>query len=760
MNKSVRKAVRVSTAIAQALAWVAPAAVPTALLAAEPVAVLDEVRVTARRREENLQSVPTSVVAFSSEQIALAGFSEVKDLDAMVPNLSIQSHPVTGPNNADVRVRGVPGVGIFVDGIWQPSGANLLDHQFIEIERVEVLRGPQGTLYGQNTLGGAINIITAKPTADFGGAVDATLGNYSRHDVVAWVNVPISTSFQARFTGALLKRNGFINQVNGKNDYGDVDRKNFRGDFLWTPTDNFDARLTLESDKFDQNGSALVLSGFGPGGLIPAYNNLGARFGLQPITAATHVSGFPGGQVGKSAIKSNRNGDAWTQDARLLTATLNWKVNDWLKVKSLTGYRKIETFTVNDLDGTDAYIFDNNQFFRSNEVSQELQLLGSNNRWDWVVGAYGWRQKTDQRMITWIQGDLKRVGFPFPVPNQNDINRLEDEGRALFGELNFDVTSRLKTTLGLRRSRESLTDIQATPVTAVPALGVRLATDPFAGTNFSTLPGKFNATTGKFSAQFQWTEKFMTYASYSQGFGPGSVKYIRGVGLPAAQEFVKSVDPERVSNIEIGFRSDFLEKRLRLNVTAFAMKWKDIVINEANLPDPANPGSFLAIFVPTNVGEAKINGAEIELNYRPNAAWTFMFNGGWLDSKYTKVGRATTIALNSQLAESPKSSFGVSVQHDATFANGGSLINRLNYGWTDDYSTNTDRTVSLTQKSYGLLSYRLQYTPPSNKWQLSLYGDNLTNEFYFLNSLYVVTGANLSYVGRPREVGATFKLKF
>ena len=760
MNKYVRKTVRASIAVAQALACVSTAGGPAALYAAEPTAVLDEITVTARRREENLQSVPTSVVAFSSEQIALAGFSEVKDLDAMVPNLSIQSHPVTGPNNADVRVRGVPGVGVFVDGIWQPSGANLLDHQFIEIERVEVLRGPQGTLYGQNTLGGAINIITAKPQPDFGGAVDATLGNYARHDVVAWVNFPVSASLKARLTGALLKRDGFVDQVNGNNDYGDVNRKNFRGDFLWTPSDDFDARLTIESDKFNQAGSALVLSGFGPGGLIPAYNNLGARFGLPRITAASHVSGFPGGQVSKLAIKSNRNGDAWTQDAKLLTATLNWKVNDWLKVKSLTGYRKIETFTVNDLDGTDAYIFDNNQFFRSNEASQELQLLGGTDRWDWVVGAYGWRQKTDQRMITWIQGDLKRVGFPFPVPNQNDINRLKDEGRALFGELNYEVTPRLKMTLGLRRSRESLTDIQATPTTSVPALGVRLASDPFAGSDFSSLPGKFKATTGKLSTQFQWTDKVMTYASYSQGFGPGAVKYIRGVGLPASKEFVKSVNPERVSNIEAGFRSDFLEQRLRLNVTAFAMKWKDIVINEANLPDPANPGSFLAIFVPTNVGEAKIHGAEVELGYRPSTAWTFLLNGGWLDAKYTKVGRATTITLNSQLAESPKSSFGVSVQYDAALGNAGSLVNRLNYGWTDDYRTNTDQTVSLTQKSYGLLSYRLQYSPPSNKWQLSLYGDNLTNEFYFLNSLYVVTGANLSYVGRPREFGATFRIKF
>lgn len=741
-------------------------------------ALLEEVVVTARRREESIQDVPVSVLVFSGEDIALAGLRELEDVNVMVPNLSVNSGFIAGELRTITVMRGIPGVAVYVDGI-ETTGNNLLTREFVELERVEVMKGPQGTLFGRGTMGGAVQLVTRAPADEFEAKIQATAGSFSRTDLKASASFPLGDALKLRLTGALARRDGYVrNVVPGGVDSGDLDDRNFRADFYFEPGEAFDARYSWDSVTFQRNGTARVLHsllppppGF-PFTLITMYD----MFGFPPVAEATDYSTASG--IGEWNVASSKMvGGADTQDLDQHSLTLSWDVTGAVQIRSLTGYRTTESRNYGETDGTRYQVFDEINYLDEETFSQEFQLLGSTERLSWVAGYYHRESDRRDRRVLFSQRELKEnpailngilgagLGFLLVPPLENFFIAPEERTDALFGELTWSASDRLDLTLGLRRNTDDNlnktlnaalqigTDFSATTVT------LHSVSEAVAGSTVanSAIPSRFDSTTGRVSLQYYLSDGTNTYLSYSEGFGAGAAGIETNPQLPAPYAWIQ--EPMEIGMIEWGVKSDLLNDRLRLNAAVFSGRWDKIQLTETYV-DP-DTGAELPVQIPTNAGVARVDGLEAELSYAPNENWLFMFNLGYTDARYTDVGRATAIDRNSRFRNTPELSWSGSAQHVWELPNGAGVAARVNYGWVDEYYTETLVNRQLKQDAYGLLNARLVFETPSDNIRITAFGDNLTNAYYLLGGgVGGPIGTLLNYAGRPREYGVTVDMFF
>ena len=457
--------------------------------------VLEEVLVTARRREESLQVVPISVVALDGEDLALRGIEQIEDLSARVPNVSLIGSGATGDAAGSFVMRGVPGVGTYIDGVWQADSLGLLRAEFVELERVEVLRGPQGTLFGKNTTGGAINIVTARPGTEFAARVKTTVGSYERRDVTFGVDVPFSDSLRAKFTGASLKKDGFIESVTIDRAFGDVDNQIFRADLVYEPTDSFDLRFIYESNDRNENGAARIQNGFLEDG--PMVNQQISRSqyfthaGVD-LTNAAAASGYPGGRLGQYETRSDLETDGTVVDQESFTLDVNWDLSESLSLRSITGYRTHVGRIYTDFDAVEVTLIEDDRNRNLEQATQEFQLTGGNDRFNWVGGLYFWDESEEERRFRqtfteFREGELNfaRVleaaarlmnrGSPPTLVrgpgNSDEFQGNATDGWSLFGEVDVSLTDQLTLTVGYRRQQENFESFTKTPEDSVAQPG-------------------------------------------------------------------------------------------------------------------------------------------------------------------------------------------------------------------------------------------------------------------------------------------------
>jgi iron complex outermembrane receptor protein len=725
---------------------------------------LEEIVVSARRRDENVQDVPISIVALNSEALELRGVQQLSDIGLQVPNVVLMGGGATGETSGNFHMRGIPGIATYVDGVWQSSDAGLMTMNVVEVERVEVLRGPQGTLFGKNSTGGAIQYVTKLPVSEFGAKIELTGGEYDRRDVVASIDLPISDNLAAKLTGAQLNRDGFITSRTTGRKFGDIDDRLFRGDFLWTPSDAVTFRFIAESTDIDRNGSARTLEEIRLTNARPrAYNSAG-----YPFTNATHVSGFPGGVVGEWETMSDVENDGYVSDLLRVTVDGEVQITDNLMFKSITGYRDIEDRVYTDWDAAEITLIEDDRWRENDQLTQEFQIQHTiNDRIGYVAGFYYWNEYSATRTLRWTFTEFRtgqlsqqavfaaQPGFTFTPGNSDVFTGAETSGQALFGEVNVGLTDQLELTVGVRFNDEEIESYTIVPTgVQLPALP---DTDPvgdvFAGNKQTVGAADFSSTTPRVSITYDWLDNVMVYASYAEGFGAGGINVNPVLGIVP-------YGPEELSNYEIGLRSDWWDGNLRLNATAFDSSWEGIQLSQAP-PDPNNPGLSIPNPIIVNAAEAEASGLELETQWSIGEAWRIDASLAFLDTAYTNPGDATQIQLNTPFAYAPERSYSVGVQHTASLANAGRLITRLDYGWMDDYERSREIRFQATQEAFGLLNARLVYEPPAQNWRLSVFGTNLTDEKY-LNS-GMVSGAfsvDAATVGRPREVGASLQIRF
>jgi iron complex outermembrane receptor protein len=772
---------------------------------------LEEIVVTATRRETNLQDVPISVIAITGEDLQMRGMDSVENLSATVPNLNIIGG-LAGPGTTSFTVRGIPRVGTYIDGIWQVGNAGLLTRQLVELERVEVLRGPQGTLYGRDSTGGAIRLVTKRPAEEFGGEINATVGSLDRRDVTASVDVPLTDKLRSKWTAASLSRDGYIQSLTVDRKYGSLDDEVLRGDLLWAPTEKLSFRFNYQSNDSTTTEARVQSAvfpelsqtfgiGAAPGavrlaaGIIQLYTIAG-----QPITAITQQAGFPGGQVGKWQSKSEITIPDEIHDEQL-SVEVNWALGESLNLQLLTARTDQVANTYVDWDNTQYTVF-NDIFANDLELfSQEIQLSGTTERLDWVAGAYYWEQENVSRNPSYsiqefTSGQLTianvfaspqctnvPVGF---LPCQatygiilgqqaDDQNLARQRGWAVFGEAVIHLTDALDLTVGYRHHDQTNQSSSLAPIPGVTAAKPPRSNaafgpgDIFAARRVGLLDSaSFDKGTSRLAVNYEFSDSIMGYVGYSEGFNSGGF----GVEQLSCRRRVSPFQPEELQNFEVGVRSDLADGLLRLNATVFHTEWSDIQLAGESIDDCVTPPVVGTNLRTQNVASAEAEGVEIELTIAPTDSLLFNVNLGLLDTAY--VGISTPVpglTLNTEFSQAPEKTGNVGFQHTARLDGGATFTTRVDYSFSDQFWRSqipNFRTEYYGLPSgfdeggdYGLVNMRLAYVPSGAAWELAVFGTNLTNEYYlnsgFFHSLWDIDFAS---VGRPREAGVSLKINF
>lgn len=775
-----------TTACAAAIAAaLSPAGVGFAQSAA-PSAGLEEIVVTARRRAESLQEVPVAVSAFSTQQLEARGVSELGQLNAVVPNVSMYGGGATGESQGSFRMRGVPGVATYIDGVWQSTTDGLLTLGVVEVDRIEVLRGPQGTLFGKNAVGGAVQYVTRLPGDELGARIELSGGTYDRRDSTLSVDLPLGDALKTKFTAASLYREGFVDSVSVNRAWGDINDTMFRADVLWEPTDNFTARFVAERSEVDRWGPPRVLlemgdpvydplTGINSNPRAQAYANIG-----RPITNLTHTAGYPGGQVGKYQNRSTWEGRGLRVDLDRYTLDMNWAFSDTMSLRSITAFREHYRTSQTDFDAADISFIERDFRSKGDQFTQELQLIGTRDRVSWVGGLFLWDDTTNDRTWTWVAPEFRdpalraqalaggqgvtAAAVNVPGSTLDSLNRVETEGWALFGDVSYDITDQLRLSVGIRTQDEDLATGSLIPSIAAPALpGTDPAGDDFAyNGRVNRFTNSFDAVTWRATLQYQFTPQIMGYVGYSEGFSAG------GISVPNLPQYADipvqiPYDPETLESFEVGLRADWLDGLMRTNITAFRSDYDDIQVtnylftNCDGFPACNGPRTQLPNLHLTNAAAARVQGIEFEGLFYPGERWTLSANLGWLDAEYTEVGAAAdAIFIGAPFAQAPEATASLGVTYELPLSSGGTLTPRVDYTWTDGYTLATDYRNQSFQDAYGLLNARLTYSAPNDRWRLALFGTNLTNEYYMNSGFYSASNQlNFVTLGRPREAGVS-----
>ena len=754
--------------------------------------------------------MPISIVAISGEGLENRGVQNIEGLNGTIPNLNVMgSAGGSATTGTSFRVRGIPGVGTYVDGIWQVSTQGMLNQEFVDIERIEVLRGPQGTLFGRDSVGGAIRIVTKRPSDEFGASFKGTVGTLNRRDASMSVDVPFSDNVRSKWTFASLNRDGYIDNLTTGGANGGIDQTVLRGDIVWTPTDDLDFRFNIQTNESQFTEPRVQDAVWLDSILFPVnLTTLYTAAGL-PYTAETQMAGWPGGEVGKWQTRSEITIPNKVETDQL-SADINWNLTDSVSLELLTGYvdQRVRNFV--DFDNSQYGLVEDLGYSGLEMFSQELQLSGGGDRFDWVAGAFYWTQETKTRTIRYAAEEfnadpnlinianatqycMDKLINPPPGPsstcdaalafygsfswtNRNGglggiMGRNQQDGWAIFGEATAHLTDKLDFTFGLRQHDQSIESETMIPTTQGPLFtNMDYVQDPLAGYgNGNITPADFSKTTGRLSLQYQFNDDFMGYASLSQGFNSGSATYI--THPVTGEQILYSTIPETLNNFELGIRSDLAGGRVRFNATAFFMQWEDIqAVTTLRIDGYDVPG-----VVNQNIGNADASGLELELTIVPTDHLQFNINVGSLDTQFTDIYLASNSGWtnDTEFSQAPKTTANVGFQHNADLPNGGTFTTRLDATYSDQYWRQFDPTLRTAwypgvpngfndeTGDFTMLNARFAYTPPNNNYEIAVFGTNLTNE-YVLNSgfFHGLWGFDFASVARPREGGVSFKVFF
>lgn len=764
---------------------------------------IEMVTVTARRREENLQDVPVSVQALSGEQMELRGIERVENVVAATPNVLVSSGP-SGAVDASFSMRGIPRAGFFVDGVWQQSNLGLSTRGTAELESVEVLRGPQGTLYGRDSTGGAIRLQTRLPASEFGARVTATAGSYDRRDIALHMDLPISEKLLSKFSVISEQRDGYVDSVTIDRAYGEMENLSLRADFLWSPSDRLKVRLTGDHSKQQGTQANYTLTMIDPGtpGPSPGFGFQVPPYQYYELVGIQYnckgqVPNCPGGVIGDLQTTSDYDsGPGIDIDIDSLTARVDFDLNDSITLSSLTNYTEQNSWFYAHFDNSNVDFFSQATYAEREGISQEFQIAGDHDRFHYVGGLYGWRTDNISRFMRWTFWDFRTGELDFTdvtsspqctswAPTSGNIPCLmvpgsseslistREEGYAAFGELSYDITSTLSATIGARfhdQTNTTWTELFSPETAARSNIpGQRPSGDLVASAGrVNPFEYKFNKMTYRLALTNKFTDDLMMYVGAAQGYNGGGISRVNIPQLNGSLLLTDfPYDPETINNYELGLRSNWLGGTLQVNATAFFTQWEDIQLS-GTVRNPIT-GEVLPTFVIQNAATAEARGAEVSIIYLPTSQLQFNLDVGLLDTKYTSLSSAASeISLDSKFGQAPEVQYNLGGQWRGNLGEH-NLVFRADYSWTSGFMRSYvpgDQSTTYTgkkweQEAYGLLNARLGFLHASGKWEVALFGTNLTDERYttggFFSPLLLVDDGT---IGRPREYGVSLKVNF
>ena len=795
-------------------------------MAQDSASYLEEIIVTAQKREQSVQDIPVAVSAYSGEQLSEFGITDAFDLQNVTPGLILSQNQTATTSNFNIRGIGTGGnnfglessVGLYVDGVYRARQSSVIN-QLVDVEQVQVLRGPQGTLFGRNTPSGAVLIDSVAPSHDAGGYLNLTAGNYGLLSVDgAFGGSLIDDELAYRMTIFNADRDGYVEAVGiGEDELNDRNRTGARLQFLYTPSDTFSARVIADYSEIDEICCAAItkFNNFFSFSGAPGTDFLLSAVGGNVITAD---------QLEDLRVSLNQLPESSNEDSGI-SLEMKWDVGGG-ELTSISAYRMFDTIDNIDGDFSNVPLFSRINDAKQDSFSQEIRFTMDGDKFDYVVGGYYFTQELESRTDTFsdslfstffladpsaaalvssygalnaaLGGSLPPVANPLPAGTSARNFMFQDhDAFALFGQLDYDLSEDLQLTLGLRYTEESkdlrgrfeqdntgpLLDLQGLAL-GDPTSLVALA---FPGWGYAGPITEIGAradinetldddqVTGTVKLTWAPDDTSIFFVSYGTGYKSGGTNTDR-----INPAFATIFDAETSNSIELGMKKDFPDQNLRVNVTLHATDTEDLQTNSF-----AGNGFNLI-----NAGEVEAKGGELEFWWYPsdtlsisgafvyndaeykdfdsaNCRISNFFQTGQIDPGAPIVGGVPSLAggcsrTGEGIQTNPEEVFILSFTKEFNMGDNQAYFH-ADYNHRADQLHDGDNDPLKEQDSYGLLNLKAGvFLGDDDSTEVSIWGRNVTDEFYYLQAFSVPlqTGKVNVYPGEPRTYGISITKKF
>lgn len=753
------------------LAGAAMVAIVTVAPPASAQMLMEEVTVTAQKRAQSAQDVGISITAFSGEQLAAMGYTNAQEVTAMAAGVSTLQP--NGEANYSIGIRGVANndfttnvespVAIYVDEVYisQMSGAGFM---LFDIKRVEILRGPQGTLFGRNATGGLVHYVTVKPGEEFGGYGSVTYGSFNRLKVQGAVNLPVNDKLAVRASFSTHQGDGYVtNRLQPDRKLNNANETAGRLQFLFTP--NEDVEILLNA-RFGQQD---IRTGFFEN--VSAENPDGV---LTPTVPNTTLGGYldnDGNVFAGDYDSPGRN----KLDTYGFSGTVNWDLG-WAELTSITDFQSVKRNYIEDSDASPVKFFNFFLTTDAQQFSQEFRLAGETENMKWVGGFYYMDLDIDDTNGAIAPGLLAAFFGPIDVIGFNGIKnpyQTKIKTWSLFGQVEYDVTDKLALIAGFRYIAEKKDHFYRDVLFLYPDTSVN-GLDPNAvevADALTPFTGKRNDKnwSARLQANYRPNDDVLLYASWNRGVKSG------GFNAPLLPTDIFVTDsfmnyrPEKLDAFEAGFKVDFADGKARINGAAYYYDYNDY-----------QAFAIIGLDTFTLNADAKNKGFELELQMNPTEGMDVQFGIAYIDAKVTNVpgitvdvatpaGTVSAIRPGATVrpVQTPKWNLNGLIRHEFPVASGAIAL-QVDGQYRSEHTFGLLETQALTENGYFVGNASITYLPEDQDWSLRVFVKNITDEEYLLQTFDLsgtlanggIFGLVEQYYGKPRTWGANITFNF
>ncbi|PCI32503.1 MAG: TonB-dependent receptor [Alphaproteobacteria bacterium] len=697
---------------------------------------MEEVLVTATKKSTTLLRTPAAISAITSDQLGAGGITDVASLQASIPNLSIGNQ--FGVNRIFIRGIGMTSIDLGADGavaflqdgalISRPA-AQLAG--FFDVERVEVLRGPQGTLYGRGATAGVINLITKRPTKELEGYATATIGNYSAWSFEGALSGPLAgEKIMGRIATKIDQRGGFGENLVTGNDVDDRDAIAVRGSLLFDLAD--DLSLLVSGEYYREKDNNYGFHYFGTTTVeeddLP-HNALGGRT----------IFDYQGADANLRDLVSDEDA-VNDRDNLAITAIVEWTPGDW-SITSVTSYRDFDRFNRDDLDVSDQNVFGQNNYTeKSQSFGEDITLSYQAEGYDLLFGAMYFNETLDGEVLVPLVNFPVAPGVLVDGGNFRQFGTVKTDAIGIFAQATYALTTQLSLTAGVRYNYEKR---QGKGSFTFDLLGLNVPTDN---------SKDWDAITPKATLEYQASDDTLLYATISKGFKSGVIN------IGSVNDVI---NPEFVWDYELGFKTRGMDDRLSLSMSAFYYDYTDLQVGFVNAQ---------SIVETRNAASATNYGIEIEGQFQVAEGFVVDFFGTYLNATFEEFtngdyrqGFALVDLSGKHLPNAPEFSFKIGAEYTLDLAEKGALIFRGDANWQSEVFFTEFNNADAKQDSFALVDVQAMYVPQSDAWYAKIWAKNLTDELIIANNIITAPlygSIRVGSVGAPRTFGATVGLRF
>lgn len=795
-------------------------ALATAVLLASTgaYAQIEEIVITAELRETNVQQTPLAVTAVSSEMLEARNQTNIFQVSQQAPNVTLTPAGMANGPAMLAYIRGVgqtdfnyavePGVGVYVDDVYFPTLTGSMI-ELLDLNRVEILRGPQGTLAGRNAIGGFVKLYSQKPDAEDSGRFSITTGSYERLDVNGMANFAITDNLFARFAGVSKTEDGYVDRLDYRCASGDTNFPTFiaggdlggckigteggrsmtsvRAAFLWEASDDVEVNLVYDNTNEDSEPPAGVLlqvneaanrtNGYGAGTFVTGidgtrqyYDNRFVTHGAyrRPgsldnpyATYSTYLDPQTDPLSPTAAFSPGGISPIQTLNQQGVSLTVDWSLSDTLSFKSITAVREYEADWAQDADASPINSQQLIQRLEHDQITQEFRLNGVafNDKLEYTLGTFWF----DQDGILEANVNLAYAGLNFI----HGPDETPAQARAVFANGVYHLTDNMNLSLGLRYSEDEKDYVfrRRNPDGTIP-VPCTVAGPPASVGNppNCALAGLFNQaahfederTDYRVALDYNFTDDLMGYAQVSTGYKAGGIN-----PRPFFIVQIQNVAPEEVTAYEVGLKSVLFDRRMRLNMAYFFNDYTDIQLGQNQCEVPFPPFFGAPCLKPANAGDADVTGFEVEAELDLDN-WIIDASLSTLDFEYTRVDPTTPVTMNMTTPFTPELKYSLGAQYTHDMMDNGTLTGRLDLSFQDDIFANPVNADTNRIDSYTLLNGRLTWRNADQDWEMALEGNNLTDEVYYMAIFdqYLSSGSVTATIAKPRTFAVTLKHNF